>query len=226
MTAELNFEPRPLSEYTPDRGWHADALAQELPSEAPGEPAPGGAWEVARRLVEGYRMADPALVRATWDPGAPLEGRVMTLQLRFHRVLSVRARVKVTRVWDEERDGARVFGYEYATLRGHVEMGRMDYEVHKRHADGRVEFRLHAHSRASGEGRPWVRLGFRLFGRREQLRFYFRCCERTPRRPARELGLPEAPPRPAVRIREADAPETAELSERLVPRRTRQPRRS
>src|SRR4051794_38425186 len=150
MTAELNFEPRPLSEYTPERGWHADALAQELPSEAPGEPEPGGPWEVARRLVEGYRMADPALVRATWDPRAPLEGRVMTLQLRFHRVLSVRARVKVTRVWDEQRDGARVFGFEYATLRGHVEMGRMDYEVYKWRGAGRGGVRPHTPSRAGG----------------------------------------------------------------------------
>jgi hypothetical protein len=129
-------------------------------------------------------------------------------------------------VWDEQRDGARVFGFEYATLRGHVEMGRMDYEVYKWREDGRVEFRLHAHSRASGEGLPWIRLGFRLFGRREQLRFYHHCCERIARLTAREVGRPEAPPPPAVRIREADAPETAELSERLLPRRTRQPRRS
>jgi hypothetical protein len=72
-----------------------------------------------------------------------------------------------------------------------------------------------------------VRTGFRLFGRREQLRFYLRCCERMARLTARALGLPEDHPPPAVRIREADAPETAALSERLVPRRTRQsPRRS
>jgi hypothetical protein len=129
-------------------------------------------------------------------------------------------------VWDEQRDGARVFGFEYATLRGHVEMGRMDYEVVKRLDDGHVEFRLHAHSRASHDGPAWVRLGFRLFGRREQLRFYFRCCERIARLTARELGLPEAPPPPAVRLREGDTPETAELSERLFPRRTRQPSRN
>ena len=222
---DLNFEPRPLSEFTPELGWHADALAQELPAEAPGDPQPGGPGEVARRLVSEYEMADPALVRASWPPG-PLDGRVMTLRLRFRRVLSVRARVRVTRVWDEERDGARVFGFEYATLRGHVEMGRMDYEVVTRLADGRVEFRLHAHSRASDEGPAWVRLGFRLFGRREQLRFYFRCCDRIARLTARELDLPETPPPPAVRLREGDTPETAELPERLFPRRTRQPSRN
>jgi uncharacterized protein (UPF0548 family) len=217
---DLNFEPQPLECYTPDRGWHADALSQRLPGESPGPPEPGGAWEVARRLMTDYRMADPAIVRATWPPSSPLLGREMLLELRLYRVLSVRAGVRVTRVWDEHRQDARVFGYEYATLRGHVEQGRMDYEVYKWHDDGAVEFRLYAHSRASHEGAPWVRLAFRLFGRRQQVRFYLRCCERMARLTARELGRPEAPPPPAVRLEAADAPDTAELSERLVPRRT------
>jgi uncharacterized protein (UPF0548 family) len=221
---ELNFELQPLECYTRERGWHADTLSQRLPGEAPGAPEPGGSWEIAGRLIEDYRIADPEIVRATWDPSAPLLGREMRLELRLYRLVSVHADVRVTRVWDEDRlvDGrtARVFGYEYATLRGHVEMGRMDYEVHKWRDDGAVEFRLHAHSRASNEGLPWVRLGFRLFGRRQQVRFYLRCCERIAQLTARELGLPEAPPPPAVRLEPADAPDTAELSERLVPRRT------
>jgi uncharacterized protein (UPF0548 family) len=178
--------------------WHHDALSQPLPD---------GSWEVARRLVEDYRMADPAIVRATWDPAAPLLGRQMRLQLRLYRVLSRRVGVEVTRVWDEERivDGrpARVFGYEYATLPGHVEHGRMDYEVLEWRDDGAVEFRLHARSRPSGEGPLWVRLGFRVFGRRQQVRFYFRCCERMARLTARALRLPEAVPPPAVRLEPA-----------------------
>jgi uncharacterized protein (UPF0548 family) len=204
-----------------EAGWHVDALAQQLPGEAPGDPVPDGSWEIARMLVADYRMADPAIVRARWAPGSPLLGRVMELELRFRRVLRVHAPVRVTRVWDEEREGARVFGYEYETLPGHLEAGRMDYEVVKWREDGRVEFRLHAHSRVSGEGPRWARLGFRLVGRHEQLRFYFRCCERIARLTAQALGLPDEPPPPAARIREADAPDTAELSERLVPRRTR-----
>jgi uncharacterized protein (UPF0548 family) len=223
--APLNFEPQPLGPYTPGRGWHADALSQRLPGEAPGDPVAGGPWRIARRIVEEYRIADPAIVRATWDPGAPLLGREILLQLRLYRILHAWAGVRVTRVWDEDRavDGrpARVFGYEYATLRGHVEMGRMDYEVWKWGDDGAVEFRLHSHSRASGEGAPWVRLGFRLFGRRQQLRFYRRCCERIARLTAGELGLPDDPPPPTARLLETDAPETAELGERLFPRRTR-----
>ena len=197
---ELNFEPQPLERYTPERGWHADELSQRLPGESPGPPEPGGPWEVARRLMTDYRLADPAIVRAAWEPSSPLLGRDMLLELRLYRLLSVHAGVRVTRVWDEDRRDARVFGYEYATLRGHVEQGRMDYEVYKWRDDGAVEFRLHAHSRPSNDGAPWVRLGFRLFGRREQVRFYLRCCERMARLTARELGLPEAPPPPAVRL--------------------------
>jgi uncharacterized protein (UPF0548 family) len=182
---ELNFEPRPVEAYTTAGGWHVDTASQRLPAERPGDPEPGGPWEIARRLVADYRIADPAIVRATWDPAAPLLGRDILLELRLWRLVSVRAGVRVTRVWDEPRvvtgRDARVFGYEYATLDGHVEMGRMDYEVYKWRDDGAVEFRLHAHSRASHQGAPWVRLGFRLFGRREQLRFYARCCERIAR---------------------------------------------
>jgi uncharacterized protein (UPF0548 family) len=186
----------------PAEHWRADALSQRLPGEPPGDPAPRGSWEIARRLVVDYRMADPAIVRAVWDRHQPLLGRTMLLQLRLWRVLWVHARVRVTRVWDEERvtDGrrARVFGFEYATLPGHLEIGRMDYEVYKWRDDGAVEFRLHAHSRASAEGAWWARIGFRLFGRREQVRFYVRCCERLARLTARQLGLPDEAPPPAA----------------------------
>jgi uncharacterized protein (UPF0548 family) len=188
------------------RGWHVDAWSQRLADEAPGDPAPGGSWEIARRLMADYRMADPEIVRARWNPDAPLEGREMQLELRLRGIVSVRVRVRVTRVWDEQRavEGrqTRVFGYEYDALRGHVELGAMSYEVLKRLDDGMIEFRLHAHSRASHEGPLWLRLGFRIFGRREQLRFYRRCCERMARLTAGELGLHDAPP-PPVQLREA-----------------------
>jgi uncharacterized protein (UPF0548 family) len=162
-----------------------DAMRQPLGSEVPGDPVPGGLWQRARRLVEEYRMADPAIVRASWHRERALLGQTMLLQLRLWRVLWVHARVRVTRVWDDERpvDGrrARVFGFEYETLPGHLEIGRMDYEVVKWLDDGAVEFRLHARSRPSGQGAWWARIGFLLFGRREQLRFYRRCCERMAR---------------------------------------------
>jgi uncharacterized protein (UPF0548 family) len=181
-----------------------DALCQPLPREPPGEPLPDGPWAVARRLVEEYRMADPEIVRARWDPEAALVGRVMVLQLRLWRLLYVHARVRVTRVWDEDRvvDGrhAQVFGFEYETLPGHLEIGRMDYQVLKFIESGEVQFRLHACSRASGAGAWWARIGFRLFGRREQVRYYFRCCARIARLTASSLGLPDRTPPPAARL--------------------------
>ncbi len=220
--ARLHGLPLNFDEGSVPRPPVARRRAQPGPARrAAGEPVPGGAWQVARRLVEDYRIADPAIVRASWDPGAPLEGRDMLLELRLYRVLRVHAGVRVTRAWDEPRrqDGrrARVFGFEYATLDGHIEMGRMDYEVWKWTDDGAVEFRLHAVSRASGQGPAWTRLGFRLFGRREQLRFYLpllrahRKADRARARPARRPAAARRPrargrPRPHGRARGKPAP--------------------
>ena len=90
--------------------------------------------------------------------------------------------MRVSGVIDEIRrvEGreARVWGWSYATLQGHLETGQMDYEVWKWLDTGAVEFRIHVVSRTSRIGNPIVRLGFRLFGRREQLRFARRACER------------------------------------------------
>lgn len=55
---------------------------------------------------------------------------------------------------------------------------RMDYEVWKWIDSGAVEFRIHVVSRPSRIANPVIRLGFRLFGRREQVRFAERACER------------------------------------------------
>jgi hypothetical protein len=97
----------------------------------------------------------------------------------------------------------------------------MAWEVWKWEDSGAVEFRIHAVSRPAPTDSVLVRVGRRLFMRREQLRFYRRCCERIARLTARELGLPDEPPSPAIRLREADAPETGGLGERLLARRTR-----
>ncbi len=73
---------------------------------------------------------------------------------------------------------ARVWGWSYGTLVGHLERGQMDFAVRKRLDDGAVDFRIHVVSRPAREGNPLVRLGFRLVGRREQVRFARRACER------------------------------------------------
>ena len=175
----VNFDP--AGEHSPADGWHLDDLRQPLPPEPPGEPVDGGSWEIARRLMRGYEFADPSIVRAMYDADEPLENRTMLLQIRFYG-LRFRAGVRVSRVYDEEREengrSARVWGWAYRTLQGHLEMGQMDWQVWKWLDGGEVEFRIHAYSKPSKDRGPLVRLGFRLFARREQLAFLHMTLER------------------------------------------------
>ena len=113
-------------------------------------------------------------MRGVFDREEPLELRTMLLILHFHR-LRIYVGVRVGDVYDEERtlDGrcGRVFGWNYRTLEGHVEQGEMEWEVWKFPETGEVLFRVASFSRPAARGNPLVRIGFRLFGRREQLRF-------------------------------------------------------
>jgi hypothetical protein len=88
-----------------------------------------------------YEFADPRIVRPTYHPGGPLEGRDMLLEVRFWG-LRFRLGVRVSGVIDELR-----------------------------RVDGRDV-------RCGAGANPIIRLGFRLFGRREQIRFAKRACER------------------------------------------------
>jgi uncharacterized protein (UPF0548 family) len=181
-SASLNFDRSELVEQ-PDR-WNHDERLQPLPAEPPGPPQPKGSWESARRLMRGYEFADPSMVRAHYDPDAPLEGRDMLLEVRFHG-LRMYEGCRITSVFDgaEEEAGrpVRLWGWSYATLQGHFEQGEMSWEVLKWLDTGEVAFRVRARSRRSPDANPIQRLGFRLFGRREQLRFYDSCCERMRR---------------------------------------------
>jgi uncharacterized protein (UPF0548 family) len=177
----LNFDPDRARAPTPAEGWRVDDLRQALPGEPPGPPCPGGSWEVARRLMRHYEIADPSIVRAFYDDSEPLEGRTMLLELRLWR-LRFPVGVRVGEVYDEPRDvagrPARVSGWSYRTLEGHLEIGQMAWEVWKWEDTGAVEFRIHAYSRAAPTDSVLVRVGMRLFARREQLRFYRRACAR------------------------------------------------
>ena len=177
----LNFDIGARDERTEENGWRVDDYCQELPAEAPGPPAPDGSFERAKALMCDYEFADPAIVRAIYRPDSPLEGRDMLLEARF---LGLRFRfgVRVGGVIDETRtiDGREVcvWGWNYGTLQDHLEMGQMDYEVWKWTDDGSVEFRIHVVSRAARIANPITRLGFRIFGRGQQIRFAKRACER------------------------------------------------
>jgi len=177
----LNFDPAERVKWTAEAGWRIDDYCQPLPGEPPGHPQPGGTWERAREALRDYEFADPRIVRAIYDPGGRLEGRNMLLEVHFWG-LRFRFGVRVSGVVDELRrvEGreVRVWGWSYATLQGHLERGQMDYAVWKWLDTGAVEFRIHVVSRASRIGNPLIRLGFRLFGRREQVRFAKRACDR------------------------------------------------
>jgi uncharacterized protein (UPF0548 family) len=177
----LNFDLDGRDAMTRQAGWNVDDYRQPLPPERPGPAAPGGTWERARELMLDYEFADPRIVRAVYAPGSPLEGRDMLLEarflgLRFH--FGVRVAGVVDETCDVDGRPVRVWGWSYRTLQGHLEMGQMDYEVWKWLDSGEVEFRIHVVSRPARIPNPVVRLGFRIFGRRQQVRFARRACER------------------------------------------------
>jgi uncharacterized protein (UPF0548 family) len=182
--AALNFDVAERDELTAARGWNVDEYRQPLPPEAPGRVVPGGSWETARRLLRDYEFADPAVIRAVYHPEQPLEGREMLLEARFYG-LRFHLGVRVGGVIDETRDvddrQVRVWGWNYHTLQGHLEMGQMDYEVWKWLDSGEVEFRIRRLSKPARIVNPLVRLGFHLFGRREQVKFARSACERMAR---------------------------------------------
>jgi uncharacterized protein (UPF0548 family) len=160
----VNYDPDTLDLEQPPDGWHVDRRCQALPCEEAGAPVRGGSWEIAQRLIRGYEFADPSLVRAHYDPQRPLEGREMLLELRALNLLSVFVGVRVVHVYDEVRElrgrTARVFGWAYRTLEGHVERGQMDWQVWKWEDTGEVQFRVHAVSRPASIANPVIRIGF------------------------------------------------------------------
>jgi uncharacterized protein (UPF0548 family) len=173
-----------------EAGWRFDDMVEPLPSEASGAPAQEGSWQIARGIMERYQLADPRVVGAIYDASAPLAGRNMLLRIAF-KGLRFRVGVRIDREYEETRelDGREVlvFGWSYATLEGHFEEGRMHYELWKWLDSGDVEFHLRAVSRPARSGPLLTRIGFGLFGRTQQLRFYRQICRRVRRLTEAEL---------------------------------------
>jgi uncharacterized protein (UPF0548 family) len=177
----LNFDPDELASASSQTGWHVDDYRQALAAEPPGAPVAGGSFELARGLMTGYAFADPAIVRAVFDPASGLANRNMLLQARFGP-LRFFLGCRVGSITDETRTvddrPVRIWGWSYGTLAGHFERGRMDFAVWKWLDRGTVEFRIHVVSRRARVGNPLVGIGLRLVGRRQQVRFARRACER------------------------------------------------
>ncbi|HVL95571.1 MAG TPA: DUF1990 family protein [Solirubrobacteraceae bacterium] len=164
-----------------DPSWREDDYCQPLGFEPPGPPLPDGTFALACRLLRDYRFADPSIVRAHYDVDAPLEGRDMLLELRFHGI-RLWSGCRVGAVVDEERvsDGRplHVWGWPYRTLAGHIEQGEMSWEVWKWMDTGEVEFHIHSFSRVARDANPILALGFRVVGQRERRRYLSRACAR------------------------------------------------
>ena len=127
-----------------------------------------------------------------FDADDPLENRTMLLILHFHW-LKIHVGVRVGDVYDEQRQlsGRRAAcsaETTYRTPKGHVERGQMDWQVWKFPDTGEVLFRINSFSQPAGGGNPLLRLGFRIIGRREQLRFLKATSDRMAQLTAERMG--------------------------------------
>jgi len=172
----INYDPaRAPQDGRPEGHWHVDSGTTVIGQEPPGPPVPGGPWHTACQLVSEYEFADGRILRAVYRGDPELLGRDMLLEGRFWG-LRFYLGVRITKVIDETRDAEagpeRVWGWSYQTLQGHLEQGRLAYEVIKNIGTGQVRFRVSGYSRPAPIPNPVIRWGFQLFGRWTQQRFY------------------------------------------------------
>jgi hypothetical protein len=192
--ARYNLDLDERHAYTEAAGWHLDTHEAELTPEPPGPPLPPddarASFAVARELIREYAFPDPTLVTGIFSPDDALEGRPMLLRARFLGFtfwFGVRVSSAVDEVRETDDGPLWVWGYGYATLEGHFEMGEITFTVRKEEATGRVLFHIDAVSKPDRIGNPFYRIGFKIFGRRLQLRFARAACERMQRFVKEEL---------------------------------------
>ncbi|GHJ37963.1 DUF1990 family protein [Streptomyces sp. TS71-3] len=171
---DVNYAPPPGPLPYWNAGWSLDALRCPVAREPSGDPVPGGAWQIACRLVRDFQFVEPRILRALYRPGDPLPGRNMLLEGRFLGLrfdMGVRVTSVVDGTFGTGTAARRVWGWTYRTLQGHLEEGDLTYLVVKHLATGDVEFRISGRSRRAPIANPVVRLGFEAFGRATQHRF-------------------------------------------------------
>ncbi|MDQ4009663.1 MAG: DUF1990 domain-containing protein [Actinomycetota bacterium] len=170
----INYDPSEVR--LPD--WNFDVHRSLVGRERPGPPEPRGVWETACDLVRDYEFTPPELIRAVYSRRDPLLGRNLLLEGRFS-LLRFYMGVRITALIDETRhQQEKVWGWTYETLEHHLERGNVTYEVVKHLDTGKVEFVASSQSQRSPAVGPVLRMGWRFFGRRTQLRFYRRCGQR------------------------------------------------
>lgn len=193
--AQVNYDYERQHEYTSATGWRLDDYTTDLPAEAPGPPAAAGSFAAAQDVLRRYAFPPPDLITGYFDPGQPLEKRVMVLRAHF-LVFNFYFGVRVSEVVDETaRPGPagpeRVWGYGYRTLEGHFERGQISFSVHKNLTTGAVQFRIHAVSQPGRIRNPFYWVGFKVFGRTLQRRFSHQSLVRMRRLVAETLARPQ-----------------------------------
>lgn len=187
-------------------GWNRHASRAVIACEPPGPPVADGPFERAWTLLQRFAFSDPRIVRAHFDPGAPLLGRPMLIEIR---VLGLRylGATRVGAVRDESDGGRTVRGYRYDTLDGHIERGCEWFLLAKNHETGDVTFAIRAAWQHGELPNFWSRIGFRLLARRYQ-RAWHRLAHLRLRRMLGSVGL-EPLPRPDLLVDEGWAPSIA-----------------
>ena len=146
-----NYDEKVYQDLTDHKGWFSDHYQATLANESPGEPLPQGAFEAAKQSIRLYQFPNPKLITAVFDPDAKLPGRNMLMFAHFVG-LSFTFGVRVTSEIDEVRTNDKgqklqVWGYSYRTLKGHFEVGEIQFQISKNLQTGEVRFDISSYSK-------------------------------------------------------------------------------
>jgi uncharacterized protein (UPF0548 family) len=127
-----------------------------------------GADAFARAVdaLRGWRMTDLGWV-TVHPAGAPVAAGTVVAVVARHLGFWSMHPCRIVDTFDDEADGVRRFGFAYATLPAHAEVGEERFAVEWRRADDSVWYDLYAVSRPA---HPLARLGYPVV-RRLQRRF-------------------------------------------------------
>ncbi|HUQ57007.1 DUF1990 family protein [Lentzea sp.] len=151
--------------------WHFDHHRFVLGTDRPGRPEEDSVWWHAYKEVAAYAFTPGSLLRAHYLREDPLVGRNLLLVGRFALVRFAMG-VRITEAGFDE-DGVRYsWGWSYETLQGHLERGRVGYRVVKHLETGLVTLEVDSYNQVNPRAHAVIRLGWSVFGRRAQRRFY------------------------------------------------------
>lgn len=184
---ERNFPEESLEEMTKVLGWRARHSEALVARESPGPPLRAGPFARAKDAVASFAFSDPSIVRAHFDPHAPLLGRRMLLDLQAFGVHYLCGTV-VAAVRDADEGGVSTFGFRYDTLQGHPERGLEWFVVTKDHDTGEIRFRIRSRWRDGEFPNWWTHLGFSTLAPHYRRRWLRRAHERLAKLVRRPLG--------------------------------------